>query len=165
MASCWLSAARPTYRVSAVSHHLAVVGPLAPGRPVGGQQRGNLRAGLIGGFLAADHATSHNEKRQPPEPTARAVRYALAEVIEGVFGPKHVLGGQCRLGVGRRRVEGNPALEPNLTGQPTTALLLVRGHVAGTGFEPVKAMPAILQVAMQAPRGSPRIPPGPNYCR
>ena len=33
--------------------------------------------------------------------------------------------------------EGKPDLEPDLTGPPTTALLLVRGYVAGTGFEPV----------------------------
>jgi hypothetical protein len=34
-------------------------------------------------------------------------------------------------------VEGKPALEPDLTARPATALLLVRGYVAGTGFEPV----------------------------
>jgi hypothetical protein len=55
-------------------------------------------------------------------------------------------------------VEGNSALEPDLIGRPRTALLLVRGYVAGTGFEPVKAMPAILQVAPGFPRGSRPIP-------
>jgi hypothetical protein len=48
--------------------------------------------------------------------------------------------------VGRHRVGGVPdqehrrtipVLEPDLTGRPATALLLVRGYVAGTGFEPV----------------------------
>ena len=34
-------------------------------------------------------------------------------------------------------MEGNPTLEPDLNPRPTTALLLVRGYVAGTGFEPV----------------------------
>jgi hypothetical protein len=34
-------------------------------------------------------------------------------------------------------VEGKPALKPDLTGRLATALLLVRGYVAGTGFEPV----------------------------
>src|SRR5512133_1745425 len=38
---------------------------------------------------------------------------------------------------GGGKVEGNPALEPVLIGRPRTALLLVRGYVAGTGFEPV----------------------------
>jgi integrase len=38
---------------------------------------------------------------------------------------------------GGGNVEGKPALEPDLTGRPATALLLVRGYVAGTGFEPV----------------------------
>ena len=38
---------------------------------------------------------------------------------------------------GGGKVEGKPALEPDLTGRPATALLLVRGYVAGTGFEPV----------------------------
>jgi hypothetical protein len=44
-------------------------------------------------------------------------------------------------GVGRAsgggKLEGNPAVEPDLIGRPTTTLLLVRGYVAGTGFEPV----------------------------
>jgi hypothetical protein len=44
-------------------------------------------------------------------------------------------------------VEGNPTPKPNLMRRPKTALLLVSGYVAGTGFEPVKAMPAILQTA------------------
>jgi hypothetical protein len=34
-------------------------------------------------------------------------------------------------------VVGNSTLNPDLIGRPTTALLLVRGYVAGTGFEPV----------------------------
>jgi hypothetical protein len=34
-------------------------------------------------------------------------------------------------------VEGNSTLEPDLISRPTTALLLVRAVVAGTGFEPV----------------------------
>jgi hypothetical protein len=34
-------------------------------------------------------------------------------------------------------VERNSALEPDLIGPPKIALLLVRGYVAGTGFEPV----------------------------
>ena len=38
---------------------------------------------------------------------------------------------------GGGNVEGTPALQPDLTGRPATALLLVRGYVAGTGFEPV----------------------------
>ena len=51
-------------------------------------------------------------------------------------------GGQRRaVGVGTAsgggKPEGNPNLEPDLIGQPKTALLLVRGGVAGTGFEPV----------------------------
>jgi hypothetical protein len=57
-----------------------------------------------------------------------------------------------------RRVEASPALEPDLIGRPRTALLLVRGYVAGTGFEPVKAMPAILQVAAPSPAASRPIP-------
>jgi hypothetical protein len=38
---------------------------------------------------------------------------------------------------GGGKVEGKPALEPDLTGRLATALLLVRAYVAGTGFEPV----------------------------
>jgi type IV leader peptidase family protein len=55
-----------------------MVGPLAP-RPAGwGKQRGDLGPRLVGELVAADHATSHIEKCQPPKPTARAVRQALA---------------------------------------------------------------------------------------
>ena len=58
----------------------------------------------------------------------------LAGVIEGVFGPAARDGRAVSAG---RRAEGNSTLEPDLTGRPETALLLVRGYVAGTGFEPV----------------------------
>jgi integrase len=58
----------------------------------------------------------------------------VAGVIEGVFGPEAHAGRAVSAG---RRVEGKPVLEPALTGRPATALLLVRGYVAGTGFEPV----------------------------
>ena len=62
----------------------------------------------------------------------------LAEVIEGVFGPAARDGrGGVRRASGGGKVEGNPTLEPDLNPRPTTALLLVRGYVAGTGFEPV----------------------------
>ena len=62
----------------------------------------------------------------------------LAGVIEGVFGPAARDG--RAVSAGRRaegNVEGNPTLEPDLTGRPATAFLQVRGYVAGTGFEPV----------------------------
>jgi hypothetical protein len=38
---------------------------------------------------------------------------------------------------GGGKPEGNSTSEPDLIGRPTTALLLVRVGVAGTGFEPV----------------------------
>ena len=52
----------------------------------------------------------------------------LAGVIEGVFGPA----ARCWAGgvggaSGGGKAEGNPALEPDLTGRPATAFLLVRG--------------------------------------
>ena len=43
-----------------------------------GQQRGNLSPGLIGELVAADTRSPHIQQRQRPEPTARAVRQALA---------------------------------------------------------------------------------------
>jgi Phage integrase family len=58
----------------------------------------------------------------------------LAGVIEGLFGPEAHAGRAVSAG---RRAEGKSALEPDLTGRPATALPLVRGYVAGTGFEPV----------------------------
>jgi hypothetical protein len=58
----------------------------------------------------------------------------LAGVIEAVFGPEAREGRAVSAG---RRLEGNPALKPDPIGRPATALLLVRGYVAGTGFEPV----------------------------
>jgi hypothetical protein len=50
-------------------------------------------------------------------------------------------------------VEGNPALELDLIGWAMTASLLVRGYVAGTEFEPVKATPAIYRSQVQLPAG------------
>jgi hypothetical protein len=38
---------------------------------------------------------------------------------------------------GGGKVEGTPTPRPRLAGYAATALLLVRGSVAGTGFEPV----------------------------
>ena len=62
----------------------------------------------------------------------------LAGVIEGVFGPEaRNWPGGVGWALGGGKVEGKPALEPDLTGRPATALLLVRAVVAGTGFEPV----------------------------
>ena len=59
----------------------------------------------------------------------------LAGLIEGVFGPAARDGQAGASGGGKP--EGNLTLKPHLMGRPTTALVLVRAYVAGTGFEPV----------------------------
>jgi hypothetical protein len=58
---------------------------------------------------------------------------STGELHERVCAPYAVSAGRP----GGGKVEGNQTLEPDLTGRPTTALLLVRAYVAGTGFEPV----------------------------
>jgi hypothetical protein len=72
----------------------------------------------------------------------------FAELSEDILSPAaRDTGDDVGGASGGGKPEGNPTLEPDLIGRPTTALLLVGAVVAGTGFEPVKAMPAILQTA------------------
>jgi hypothetical protein len=61
----------------------------------------------------------------------------LAEVIEGVFGPERMLGGRCRLGVGRRESGGKASPRARIDWAARDRVAAVRGYVAGTGFEPV----------------------------
>ena len=60
--------------------------------------------------------------------------------------------------VRRSDIGANPGQRGGVTGPAATAFPQLRSSVAGTGFEPVKALPAILQVAPPSPRGSPPIP-------
>jgi hypothetical protein len=48
---------------------------------------------------------------------------------------------------GGGKSEGNPTRQARVTGYAAAAFSHVNEGVAGTGFEPVKAMPAILQTA------------------
>jgi hypothetical protein len=69
----------------------------------------------------------------------------VAAMIEGVFGQAARDG---RAVSAPRPAEGNQSVEPGLIGRPTVAFPQLRGRVAGTGFEPVKAArPARLRVA------------------
>jgi hypothetical protein len=107
--------------------------------------------------LSGSTSTSSSDRTQTATADRRRVRPNSARWAGGVGGAS-----------GGGKAEGNPTLEPGLTRRLTAAFPHVRGSVAGTGFEPVKAMPAILQVAAPAPRGSPAIPamsrPSPMTC-
>ena len=79
----------------------------------------------------------------------------LAELIEDVYGPASR---NTQATSALRPAEGNQALQAAMTSYAGAAFPKLRDSVAGTGFEPVKAMPAILQVGSPSPRGSRPIP-------
>jgi len=61
----------------------------------------------------------------------------VAGLIEDVFGPA-ARGAQVMPTVSAgRQVEGNRSVEPGLMGRLAAAFPLLKGSVAGTGFEPV----------------------------
>jgi hypothetical protein len=105
--------------------------------PHAAQQVGLVRQGQAGGTDQRVHI--HKLPQTAPQ---------VAGLIEGILGR----GGQrSAVGVGTAsggaKSERNQARRRDVIGPGITAFAQVRGSVAGTGFEPVKALPAILQTA------------------